>query len=56
MAIDTVVGGVQATFGEPRDVAGLETTCPDSVEWTIPVESLSGDLEGTISITLSNEM
>ena len=44
MTIDTVVGSVQATFGEPDDVTGLETACSDCLEWSIPVKSFFGNL------------
>ena len=48
MTIDTVVGSVQATFGEPNDVTGLETTCTDCLEWSVPVKSFFGNLRWSV--------
>lgn len=42
--VDAVVGGVEATFGEPDDISGLEGTRTNGLEWAIPMKSFSGNL------------
>jgi hypothetical protein len=44
-AIDTVVGGVECTFGEPSDVSVLETSSPDGMERAVPVKSVACHLK-----------
>ena len=45
-AVDAVVGGVEAAFGEPDDVAGGEGAGLDGVEGAVPVESFARGLGG----------
>ena len=49
-AVDTVEGGVQPTLGEPDNVASLETTSTDGVEWSVPVKSFACDLSNQASL------
>lgn len=44
-AVNTVVGCVHVTLGEPSDVAILEGAGADGVEGAIPVEGLPSHLE-----------
>ena len=43
-SVDTVVGGVEAAFGEPDDVAGGEGAGFDGVEGAVPVQGFAGGL------------
>ena len=45
-SVDTVVRGVETTFGEPDNITGLKVTSTNGLEGAIPIESLSGDLRG----------
>ena len=44
-AIDAVVGRVEAAFGEPDDVSGLEAAGADGVEGAVPVQSFARGLD-----------
>lgn len=45
-AIKAVVAGVDATLGEPGDVAVFKASSTDSVEGAMPVEQIGGSLYG----------
>lgn len=43
-SVNAVVRRVETTFGEPGNVAVLETTCSDGSEGAVPVKELAGGL------------
>lgn len=44
-AIDTIVTGINATFGEPGDIAIFEASTADILEGAVPVQKLARGLE-----------
>jgi len=43
-AVNTVVGSIETTLGEPDDIALNKRARPDGSKWAVPVEGLSGNL------------
>ena len=57
MTIDTVVGSVQATFGEPYNITVLEAPGTNGPEWTVPIQSLFCGLKiAADSVSVSREV
>lgn len=48
--IYAVVAGVDASFGEPGDVALLETPTPDRLEVAMPVQKISRLLQALVPV------
>ena len=44
-SIDTIIGSIQATFGEPDNIAILEASVSDRLERAIPIQSLFCNLD-----------
>ena len=56
-AIDTIIGSIQATFGEPYDITVLEAPGTNGPEWTVPIQSLFCGLKiAADSVSVSREV
>jgi len=55
-AVNAIVRGVEAAFGEPRDVSVLKRARSDSFEGFVPVQSFTRGLVGHMQISVSEDL